>query len=173
MGRKKGLCGGDTIKNGTITFKQKIQYTTKSDYWDTPSDLYVHLINSGWVDYNPSGSLIQPFDANVSKYNSLKLYINPPFSLLGKKEIFDTIKGLLLNNNKVLLLMPARTDTKYFHNFLQLCPKIYFIKGRLAFNDKGSAPFPTILLEFSENDYNEYFAIEKNGEGLQKKKEEI
>jgi len=150
-----------------MSFKQKIQYTTKSDYWNTPSDLYNYLINSGWVDYNPSGSLIEPFNKNVSKYTGSKVYINPPFSLLGKKEMLDTIKGLLLNNNKVLLLMPARTDTKYFHEFLKLTPKIYFVKGRLAFNDKGSAPFPTILLEFSKKVYgNKYFVVERNGEGL-------
>lgn len=149
-----------------MSFKQKIQYTKRSDYWNTPSDLYDHLINSGWVDYNPSGSLIQPFDVNVSKYNGFKIYINPPFSLLGKVEMLDTIKGLLLNNNKVLLLMPARTDTKYFHNFLELSPKIYFVKGRLAFNDKGSAPFPSILLKFGDKGWCEYYVIERSGEGL-------
>lgn len=152
-----------------MSFKQKKQYTKRSDYWNTPSELYNNLIGNGYEDYNPEGSIIQPFDNDVSKYHGLKIYINPPFSLLGNKEMLDTIKGLLRNDNKVLLLMPARTDTKYFHEFLKLKPKIYFIKGRLSFNDKGSAPFPSILLQFGTKDYNEYFVIEKHGKGLTSK----
>lgn len=147
-----------------MSFKQKIQYTNKSDYWNTPSDLYANIINEGWIDYNPADSMITPFNQNVSKYSGSKIYINPPFSLLSKQEMFETLVGLLVNNNKVLLLMPARTDTKYFHNFLKLAPRVYFIKGRLAFNDKGSAPFPTILLEFRFTQSNEYFTIGRNGD---------
>lgn len=57
--------------------------------------------------------------------------------------------------------MPARTDTKYFHELLKLKPKIYFIKGRLHFNDsKESAPFPTILLHFNNYIKCEYLIFD-------------
>src|SRR5690625_200339 len=145
-----------------MSFKQKKQYTKRSDYWNTPSNLYNYIMNKGFIDYNPSGSFIDPFNKNVNKYYNEKIYINPPFSLLGKKEMLYTIKGLLWNGNKVLFLMPARTDTKYFHEFLKFSPIIYFIKGRLSFNDKGSAPFPTILLKFNEYGYLEkYLTLDK------------
>lgn len=147
-----------------MSFKQKKQYTNRSDHWNTPTELYNNIINKGYIDYNPAGSFIDPFNKNVNKYYNKKIYINPPFSLLAKKEMLDTIKGLIHNNNKILFLMPARTDTKYFHEFLKLSPKIYFIKGRLSFNDKGSAPFPTILLKFNEYGYlEEYLTIDKKG----------
>ena len=46
-----------------------------------------------------------------------------------------------------MLLIPARTDTVYFHKLLEFKPEIVFIKGRLRFNDsKLSAPFPSILV---------------------------
>lgn len=151
-----------------MSFKQKMQYTKRSDYWNTPKELYDHIINKlNYIDYNPKMSFISPFNKDTYKYKNKNIYINPPFSLLGKQEMYDTLVELLQNDNIVLLLIPARTDTKYFHKFLELQPHIIFIKGRLSFNDKGSAPFPSILLGFSNVfTYNEYSTINRDGEGL-------
>lgn len=48
--------------------------------------------------------------------------------------------------NFIVMLIPARTDTKWFHNYVLPYSKIFYIKGRLKFgSNKGSAPFPSIL----------------------------
>ena len=45
------------------------------------------------------------------------------------------------------MLLPARTDTKWFHEFIYHKHEIRFIKGRLKFNDgKNNAPFPSMLV---------------------------
>ena len=52
-------------------------------------------------------------------------------------------------NNEVWLLIPARTDTKYFRRLVDEFGEkmaIIFITGRLKYNDQGSAPFPTMLI---------------------------
>jgi site-specific DNA-methyltransferase (adenine-specific) len=47
------------------------------------------------------------------------------------------------------MLVPARTDVKWFHKALEYGAKVQFIKGRLKFgNSKQSAPFPSIFLIF-------------------------
>ena len=50
------------------------------------------------------------------------------------------------------MLIPARTDTKYFHEYIYKKSEIRFIKGRLKFVGKqkgsGSAPFPSMLVIF-------------------------
>ena len=51
----------------------------------------------------------------------------------------------------VVLLIPARTDTAYFHDFIYRKAEIRFIRGRLKFTDeegnaKQSAPFPSMLV---------------------------
>lgn len=52
-------------------------------------------------------------------------------------------------NTKVVMLIPARTDTRYFHEWIYHKAEIRFIKGRLHFNDsKGSAPFPSMIVIF-------------------------
>ena len=45
------------------------------------------------------------------------------------------------------MLIPSRTETKYFHKLMEHNPKILFFKGRLHFNEsKNSAPFPSCLI---------------------------
>ena len=112
-----------------------------TDDWETPKELYDYLMERGYVDPCP----LHCKDDNTKKeypYNSL-IYINPPYS-----KIKDWIEFIKINwYNRRLLLIPARTDTKYFHELLELNPFIYFIKGRLKFGDsKSSAPFPSLLL---------------------------
>lgn len=51
--------------------------------------------------------------------------------------------------NTVVMLLPARTDTKAFHEYIYGKAEIRFIKGRLKFGDgKNSAPFPSMLVIF-------------------------
>ena len=48
------------------------------------------------------------------------------------------------------MLIPARTDTKYFHEFIyHKAKEIRFVKGRLKFGgSKNSAPFPSMVVVF-------------------------
>lgn len=51
----------------------------------------------------------------------------------------------------VVMLVPARTDTKWFHDYIYHNEKaeIRFLKGRLKFgNSKNSAPFPSMVVIF-------------------------
>lgn len=68
---------------------------SRSDYWNTPKKMYNEIINSGYIDYNPENSYIDPFDKNVNMYHNKKIFINPPFSILNKPEWIITVKGLL------------------------------------------------------------------------------
>ena len=50
-----------------------------------------------------------------------------------------------------MLLIPARTDTSYFHDYIYRQAEIRFIRGRLAFEDEDGnaaapAPFPSMLV---------------------------
>ena len=114
------------------------------DDWATPKELYTHLINNNWLDPCPLFSK----EDNLNKVYPVcsRLYINPPYS-----KIKEWITFIQKNNkSEILLLIPARTDTKYFNELAKLKPFIYFIKGRLKFgNSNSSAPFPSILMYFT------------------------
>jgi site-specific DNA-methyltransferase (adenine-specific) len=45
------------------------------------------------------------------------------------------------------MLIPARTDTKYFHEYIYNKAEIRFLKGRLKFGGhSNSAPFPSMVV---------------------------
>ena len=50
----------------------------------------------------------------------------------------------------VVMLIPARTDTAYFHDYIyKKAKEIRFIRGRLHYNDaKQAAPFPSMIVIF-------------------------
>ena len=58
------------------------------------------------------------------------------------------------------MLIPARTDTKYFHEYIykKKNVEIRFIKGRLKFEGKqkgsGPAPFPSMIVIFNPHPNN-------------------
>lgn len=78
------------------------------------------------------------------------VFCNPPY---GRKETGIWVKKCyeesLKSNTKVVMLIPSRTDTKWFHEYIYGKAEIRFIKGRLKFNDgKESAPFPSMIVIF-------------------------
>ena len=72
----------------------------------------------------------------------------------GFKNLFEESRK---KNTLVVMLIPARTDTKYFHDFIYRKAEIRFIRGRLKFgNAKTAAPFPSMVVIFrNEEDSND------------------
>lgn len=125
--------------------KGKGVFLHESDHWATPKKLYNYFINNGFIDPCPLHSK----EDNLEKiYEGQSLFINPPYSQIAKWTEF--IRRNINHAHEIFLLIPARTDTKYFHDLLMLWPRpeVIFIKGRLHFNEAGSAPFPSIMLHF-------------------------
>ena len=77
-----------------------------------------------------------------------RVWLNPPYSEI-EKWVEKAFRETRADNTIVVLLIPSRTDTKYFHNFIYQRTEIRFVKGRLKFGDsKTSAPFPSMLVIF-------------------------
>lgn len=100
---------------------------------------------AGWnVDHGWNGLYI---DWPVNKYS----FVNPPFSQIDKwaaKCQYEWERGA-----GVLLLIPVRTDTKYFHNHIYWNAHLRFFKGRLKFRRPNTpkasrAPFACMLCIF-------------------------
>lgn len=124
-------------------------FSNNTDNWKTPSDIYNYFINDlNCVDPCP---FMSEQDNLYNTYEFKNIYINPPYSKI--KEWVSFIKRNVAKNI-IYLLIPARTDTEYFHELMDLNNKgvnitLYFIKGRLHFNDSpNSAPFPSVLIKF-------------------------
>lgn len=75
-------------------------------------------------------------------------FCNPPYG----REISKWIKKAhesSLDGATVVCLIPARTDTSYWHRYIFPYAEVRFLKGRLKFsNSKNSAPFPSAVVIF-------------------------
>ena len=75
------------------------------------------------------------------------MFCNPPYGReIGRwveKCYREAQRGAL-----VVALIPARTDTRYFHEFIwKKAKEIRFLRGRLHFNEsKQAAPFPSMIV---------------------------
>jgi site-specific DNA-methyltransferase (adenine-specific) len=55
------------------------------------------------------------------------------------------------HGNTIVCLVPARTDTNWWHSYVEGKAKVRFIKGRLKFvNATNSPPFPSVLVIYQK-----------------------
>src|ERR1051326_5430354 len=104
----------------------KVHFSSKTDKWSTPIDFYKELNKEFNFDFDPCP--INPsFDGLQVKWGKIN-YMNPPYG----REIGKWIKKASENPITVCLL-PARTDTRWFWDYIYNKAEIRFIKGRLKF----------------------------------------
>lgn len=125
-------------------------FSSKKQDWKTPQKIYDELNKEFNFDFDPcllSTDTIHPKDMLGSSWGGKRIFVNPPYKYLDKwiKKCYEEYK----KGKIIVMLIPARTDTKAFHIFIYKQAEIRFIKGRLCFNDLGKpAPFPSMIVIF-------------------------
>jgi len=131
-----------------------------TDEWGTPKEMFEYL-DSIWkfnldVCASPENHKCGKWFDKVDNAMELewkdrndpgRCFMNPPFSLL--KKFCKKARDEVLNGNAlfVVALLPARTDTKAFHEFIYGQADVEFLKGRLKFvGAKYQAPFPSMIV---------------------------
>jgi len=124
--------------------------TSKRQNWRTPLKVYNDLHKEFKFDFDPcmfETDTIHKADMLGSDWGGERIYVNPPYNKLA-----DWIKKCYKEHKKdktVVMLIPVRTDTKAFHEYIYNQAEIRFIKGRLKFKGaKNSAPFPSMIVVF-------------------------
>lgn len=73
------------------------------------------------------------------------VWCNPPYG----REIGDWVKKAATSKCNTVMLLPSRTDVRWFHKYVYGKAEIRFIKGRLKFGGaKDNAPFPSMIVIF-------------------------
>ena len=134
-------------------------FSSKTDLWSTPQDLFNELNSEFHFDIDVcADESNHKCDKYYSKeQDGLKqiwmgtAWCNPPYGREIGKWVEKGYNSHNLYNNCIVMLLPARTDTKWFHQYIynNSNAEIRFIKGRLKFgNSKNSAPFPSMIVIF-------------------------
>tara|TARA_Y100000296_G_C5133440_1_gene236845 strand:- start:305 stop:787 length:483 start_codon:yes stop_codon:yes gene_type:complete len=140
---------------------QKTMFSSNSSEWETPQKLYNMLDAIFHFTLDPCAT---PENSKCKKHftkeeNGLKkswkgqtVFMNPPYGRDIKKWIKKAYEESRNSNTTVVCLLPARTDTKYWHEYCMRSQRIYFVKGRLKFGDAtNSAPFPSAIVVFKRS----------------------
>lgn len=135
----------------------EVMFSSKSDEWATPQAIFEELDKEFHFDLDAAASddnhkcdrYFTLENSGLSQnWGGCRVFCNPPYSQIDKwvEKAFRETRN---DNTLVVLLIPSRTDTRYFHNYIYQRAEIRFIKGRLKFGDsKNSAPFPSMLVIF-------------------------
>ena len=138
----------------------KLFFSSELQTGKTPDDLYKILDNEFHFDFDPCPAFISdqvdqicslaPFDGLAISWKRSN-YCNPPYN--NQKAWVEKAYNESLKNKICVLLLPARTDTILFHNFIfKKAREIRFIKGRLRFKQyTNSAPFPSMIVIFKND----------------------
>ena len=121
----------------------KVLFSKQSDNWRTPLIIYNHYIEMNFFDPCPYESNFDGLEIEWKEWN----FVNPPYSQIIKwidKSIKEHEKG-----KEIILLLPVRTDTKWFKKLVNYGCYIMFITGRLHFNNSNSAPFPSCYIRLT------------------------
>lgn len=136
-----------------------VMFSSKTDMWETPQDFFDELNDefSFTLDVAASDHNAKCYHYYTKHEDGLKMpwhgvvWCNPPYGReIGKwvkKAYFEAILG-----TTVVMLIPARTDTKWFHDYILGKAEVRFIRGRLKFGgSKNSAPFPSMVVIFRKS----------------------
>ena len=128
-----------------VNSMDRVLFSRKSDNWATPRSFLIERGFVGWYDPCPLGFNGDVADDGLKHSWFGKVFVNPPYS-----EIRLWIEKAIEQSEhceRIVLLVPARTDTRWFHDLVYCRYTIVFLRGRLKFGDgKNSAPFPSMLV---------------------------
>ena len=136
---------------------QKTLFSQASDEWSTPQDVYDKLDAEFHFTLDPCSTeqnhkcalyYTQAEDGLAQDWGGQSVFCNPPYSDIGAW-VEKAYRETMQDNTVVVLLIPSRTDTKYFHDFIYHRSEIRFIRGRLKFGEAvHNAPFPSMVVIF-------------------------
>lgn len=136
-------------------------FSSATDEWATPQRLFDDLdaefhftLDACATDANAKCEryYTREDDGLVQDWSGEVVWCNPPYGKVIGQWMRKCSEEAKKPNTTIVALLPSRTDTRWFHDFIyNKVKEIRFIKGRLKFNDcKQSAPFPSMIVIWQE-----------------------
>lgn len=135
--------------------------TSNRDDWETPQALYDELdakyhftLDAASSDSNAKcpRHLTKEDDALAVGWDGETVWLNPPYGRDMARWV-EKASAEAGRGTRIVMLVPARTDTRWFHDHIYHKARVEFIRGRLKYELGGrsqqSAPFPSMLVYFN------------------------
>lgn len=136
----------------------QVMFSSQTDNWATPQWLFNELDKEFSFTLDACASAdnakcakyyTREQDGLKQNWGGQRVFCNPPYGKEIGKWVAKCSKEAEKLNTLCVMLIPARTDTKWFHEYIYNKAEIRFLKGRLKFGDStNSAPFPSMIIIF-------------------------
>ena len=137
----------------------ELMFSSKSGKLDTPQDFFDKLNEEFHFSLDPCADdknhkckkyYTEEQDGLKQDWSGESVFCNPPYGKEVKRWVEKCFAEVYAGNCKcAVMLLPARTDTKWFHQYIYRKAEVRFVKGRLKFGDaKTPAPFPSMVVIF-------------------------
>lgn len=137
------------INKGLFTVNS-VEYETPQDLFDRLNDEFHFTLDPCSTDENAKCEkhFTMEQDGLAQDWTGETVFCNPPYGrVIARwiKKCYDHYQ----NGGTAVMLIPARTDTNAFHDWIYGTAEIRFIRGRLHFNGlKINAPFPSMVVVY-------------------------
>lgn len=120
----------------------KALFSSNTDQWATPQDFFDDLNKEFSFDLDPCADetnhktpdyFTKEDDGLTKDWSGRRVFCNPPYGRAIASWVEKAFREGQKDNTIVVLLIPARTDTKYFHDYILHRSEIRFVSGRLKF----------------------------------------
>lgn len=135
---------------------ESVLYSSSTDEWYTPQDLYDRLDAEFHFTLDPCASdtnhkcvkyYTKEDDGLRQDWGGQSVFCNPPYGREVAKWVEKAYSESLKPDTVVVLLIFARTDTKWFHRYIYGKAEIRFLEGRIKFGGaKNNAPAPSMVV---------------------------
>jgi len=157
------------------------------DEWETPKYFFELLDEIFHFTLDPCAS---PSNAKCKKFHTIEddgllqdwsgesVFVNPPFSHV-KDWVQKCYKEGIKENTVVVMILPSRTDTIYWHEYIMKANEIWFCKGRVNFllnnllpkNSSSTFPLAVVVFESETKSFPliKSFGHKQNNRGSEQK----
>jgi site-specific DNA-methyltransferase (adenine-specific) len=132
--------------------------TSNRDSWETPQKLFDELNKefnftidaAADAENHKCERYYTREESGLEKsWKGERVFLNPPYGRELPKWVKKAADEAKDKSTIIVMLIPARTDTHWFHDYIYKKAEIRFIKGRLKFGDgEKDAPFPSMVVIF-------------------------
>lgn len=135
-----------------------VMFSSKTDLWATPVEFFQELDKEFHFNLDVCANAentkchayyTKEMDGLTQPWYG-RCWCNPPYGReIGKwvKKAYESAQ----NGALVVMLLPARTDTAWFHDYIyHAADEIRFVRGRIKFGgSKHGAPFPSMIVVYN------------------------
>jgi phage N-6-adenine-methyltransferase len=135
----------------------RVHFSSNTDLWATPwllfrtldSEFHFELDVCALPENAKCKRFYSPDDDGLRQPWKGVCWLNPPYGRQIGRWIQKAYESALSGDATVVALIPARSDSKWWHQYVMAASELWFVAGRIRFGGaKAGAPFPSAIAVF-------------------------